>query len=41
MNLSKLKLDKFLRNCEVQKVLDNSVLKGRIGWQGLTTAEYR
>jgi len=21
--------------------LDNSVLKGRIGWQGLTTAEYR
>lgn len=23
------------------KILDNSTLKGRIGWQGLTTAEYR
>ena len=26
---------------EYEKVSDNSVLKGRIGWQGLTTAEYR
>lgn len=24
-----------------EKILDNSTLKGRIGWQGLTTAEYR
>lgn len=24
-----------------EKLSDNSILKGRIGWQGLTTAEYR
>jgi len=26
---------------QVQNILDNSILKARIGWQGLTTAEYR
>jgi type I restriction enzyme, S subunit len=26
---------------KAEKISDNSVLKGRIGWQGLTTAEYR
>ena len=26
---------------KVENILDNSILKARIGWQGLTTAEYR
>ena len=37
----KTELGEVPEDWRFEKISDNSVLKGRIGWQGLTTAEYR
>jgi len=37
----KTKIGEIPEEWTFEKIFDNSILKGRIGWQGLTTVEYR
>ncbi|MDN5845707.1 MAG: restriction endonuclease subunit S [Candidatus Nitrosocosmicus sp.] len=37
----KTELGEIPEEWKSEKIFENSILKGRIGWQGLTTAEYR